>query len=241
MPLPSLNVLKLRNRARRESGVNEDDYTDDELLEDFNVAYETLAGILALIDPSYFTEQNVKFDLVQNSALYSTPDDFLALQGLRLAFSGTPSSPSDYKVSTGYKRAEVHLVSADEENIPVSNPIHELTGNFIRIKPTPTVDVEEGGSMDYVAMPSALVNTSDVPVIPINYQRVISDYGAARMEFKYEKWDKYDRHQGAWDKVIAELTQVLADRDLDFPERFKSILEVGPTNNNQRRRELPGR
>lgn len=239
MSQPSLNVLALRNRARRRSGVNSPDYSDANLLEDFNAAYATLSGLLVDIQEDYFEEQNVKFDLAQNSALYSLPTDFMAFKQLRLAYSGTPSTPSDYRVATAYDSSEVHVVSVDEENIPTANPIIDITGNYYRIKPTPTVAVTNGGLLDYIAMPSALVSTGDVAVIPAQYHDLIAVYGQMQMEFKYEKWNKFDRDSKIWNEKIAELEETLADRDRNRPTRFKSLLEVGRLDTI--RRELPNR
>lgn len=196
--------------------------------------------MLINLGEDYFEEQHAKFDLVANSSLYSLPVDAVEMKQVRLAYSGTPASPSDYKIATSYDPTEVHFIPSDEENIPTSNPIVDMTGAYIRIKPTPTVNVTGGGDMSYIAMPSALVLTADVPVIPTQYQELIAVYGQKQMEFKYEKWNKHDRDEKIWDEAIAELEQTLADRDLNKPTRFKSILETGAPNNFRRRRELPG-
>lgn len=173
-----------------------------------------------------------------NSALYSLPTDFLAMRQVRLAYSGTPSSPSDYRVSTPYDPTEVHVVSADEENVPTSNPIHNITATFLRIKPTPPHAVTNGGRLWYIAMPSALVNSADTPNLPVQYQELLATYAAERMTFKYEKWQKHDRLEKRWNEAIAELMQILADRDRNKMGRMKSPLEVGPETHSLRR-ELP--
>src|SRR5690348_14461043 len=191
--LPSLNVLALRNRARRDAGVSSSDYSNSELLEDFNQGYMELAVLLANLGEDYFEEQNVKFDLVANSGLYSLPTDILAFKQLRLAFSGTPLSPSAYTIADIYDPSDVHDISADEESTPTSNPIVDITGNYMRIKPKPTNAVSNGGRLAYIAMPSSLVNTGDVPVIPLAYQKKIATYGAMKMAFKFEKWNKHAR------------------------------------------------
>jgi hypothetical protein len=238
MALPTLTVLALRNRARRRSGVSSTDYSNAEILEDLNASYATLAGYLANIDEDFFEEQHDKFDLVANSGLYSLPTDFMALKQIRLAYSGTPSSPSDYYVATAYDSTDIHVVSADEENIPTSNPIVDLTGNYFRIKPRPTVAVTNGGEIDYIAMPSALANTGDIPVLPTQYHELLAVYASMNMCFRYEKWNKHDREQKLWFGKIAELEELLANRERNKPERFKSALEVGRPVHSARR-ELP--
>lgn len=174
-----------------------------------------------------------------NSSLYSLPTDFLALRQLRLAYSGTPASPADYKISTAYDPTDVHLVSSDEENIPTANPIHNLTASYIRIKPTPTRAVTHGGRIWYIALPSALANTGDVPNLPMAYQELLATYAAKEMTFRYQKWNKHDRLEKKWDTAIGELMQTLADRDRNKPRRMKSPLEVGAQSHV--RRELPNR
>lgn len=233
-----MNVITLRNRARRKSGVSSSDYADSSLLEDFNQAYYTLAPIIANLDEDFYEEQNTKFDLALNSSLYSLPTDCIAVKQLRLAYS-TPSSDSDYKVATPYGPEDVGIVSVDEENIPTNNPIYDITNNYIRLKPKPTAAVTNGGKLWYIAMPSALVNTGDSPVLPIQYHEIIANYGAAQMAFKYEKWNKYKVLDKAWNDKLAELSEVLADRDRNKPVRFKNLTEAasGPRTD---RRELPG-
>lgn len=228
MSLINLTVLQLRNRARRKAGVNANDYTNAELLEDFNQAFAQLAVLLANLGEGYFEEQNVKFDLVANSALYSLPTDFLALRRVQLAYSGTPLSPSAYTIAGRYNATDVHDIASDEENVPISNPIYEITGNYIRYKPKPTQAVSNGGRMFYIAMPSALVNTGDIPSqIPLAYQEKIAVYGAMQMAFKFEKWSKHQRLAQEWAQTMAELQDRLAERDLNVPERFKSMFEGG--------------
>lgn len=227
MALPTLNVLALRNKARRMAGINAADYSNTDLLEDFNVAYAKLAVLLANLGERYFEEQNVKFDLVANSGLYSLPTDFIAMNRVQLAYSGTPLSPSAYTIATGYRSTDVHNIASDEDNVPVSNPMYEITGNYIRYRPKPPRNVTYGGRMFYIAMPSALVSTAAVPVIPVAYQDKIAVYGAAQMAFRMEKWNKHERLIGDWNTTMAELQDRLAERDSNFPERFKNIFEGG--------------
>lgn len=221
------SVLTLRNGSRKKSGIGANDYTNAQILADFNQAYFTLAPIIALIEPSYFQEGRTKFSLVANSGLYSLPTDFIAMKQLRLAYS-TPSGPGDYRISTKYDVSDVHNVSIDEINVPITNPIHDLTNTYVRIQPKPTTAVTDGGMFFYIAMPSALVNTGDVPVLPLQYHEMLEIYSAKEQCFKYEKWNKFERLEKSWNGKIAELTQTLADRDLDQLTRFKAPQEIGP-------------
>lgn len=227
MSLPTLNVLALRKLARRLSGVNAADYPDSDILLDFNDGYAELSVLLANLGEDYFEEQNTTFDLVANSSLYSQPQDCIAIKGVRLALSAVPTSASDYRVAVSNDSSNTHDISAQEESVPISNPIYDITGNYIRIKPTPKVNVAAGGKLDYIAMPSALVNTGDVPVFPIAYQKKLATFSAERMTFKFEKWQKNSRLKTDWGTTMAELQDRLADRDLDAPLRFKSPLEGG--------------
>ncbi len=227
-----MNLLTIRNESRKKSGVNAADYSNAQVLADANQAMYVLAGILANLQEDFYEEQNVKFNLVQNSSLYSLPTDFMAFKQLRLAYT-TPSAPGDYRIATSYKPTDVHSVTIDEENIPTSNPIVDITNNYMRIKPKPTSAVTNGGLLFYIAMPSALVNTGDVPNIPLQYHDLLAIYSAKEQTFKFEKWQKHSRLQTEWNTKIGELTQVLADRDLNAPVRFKAPQEVGGYNDNR--------
>jgi len=238
MALPTLNVLALRNRARRRSGVSSSDYSNAEILEDFNAAYATLAALIANLDEDFYEEQRDSFDLVANSSLYSLPTDCIAVKQVRLAYSGTPSSPSSYRIAGSFDPTDTHMVSSDEENVPTSNPIVDITGTFLRIKPTPTAAVTRGGQLYYIAMPSALANTGDVPVLPTQYHELLASYAAKEMAFKFEKWSKHDREERRWNDKIAELQEILADRERNKTVRFKDPREVGPAARTNRR-ELP--
>ena len=238
MALINLTLLKLRAQARSKSGVNSGDYANALLDDQINIAYVALATMLANLGEDYFEEQNVKFSLVANSGLYSLPTDFMAFKQLRLAYSGTPLSPSAYVIATPYDPADVHNIATDEENVPVSNPIVDITGTYYRIKPKPTQAVSNGGRLYYIALPSALAATGDIPVIPIRYQDKIAVYAGAQMAFKFEKWNKADRLQKEWDELMGDLEEKLADRDLNRPLRFRAPGEVPATMNRARVREL---
>jgi hypothetical protein len=237
MALPTLNVLALRNRARRKSGVNASDYSNAVLLEDFNQGYAELVMLLANLGEDYFEEENVKFDLVKNTGLYSLPLDSIAIKQVRLAYSGTPLSPSAYVVATSYDQSEVHDIQADETSASTGNPLVDITNNYVRIMPKPPAAVTNGGRLSYIAMPSALVNTGDTPIIPIAYQEKLAVYGAMQMAFKFEKWNKHARLQKEWEQTMAELQDRLADRDMNRPLRFKLPQEAMLTHS--RPRELP--
>src|SRR3990167_9956235 len=188
-----MNLLTLRSQSRLKAGVNANDYSNANLDAQLNVAYYTLADILANLGEDHFEEQNTKFNLVANSALYSLPTDCMQLKGIRLSYS-TPSTNSDYKVARHYDPSQVHNVSADEEGgVSTSAPIYDITNNYFRIKPTPTTAVTNGGKLWYIARPSALTLTGDSPVIPLQYHDILSTYGAKEMAFKFQKWQKYDR------------------------------------------------
>lgn len=233
-----MNLAALKQQARLDSGVNSEDYSDANLLVQFNIAYLQLTAILANIGEDYFEEQNDRFTLLQNSALYSLPTDCIAVKQIRVSYS-TPTGPSSYRIAQAYDPVDVGIVSADEENIPTSNPIYDLTNNYFRLKPTPTSTVIDGGKIWYIAQPSALVNSADTPIINQSYHELISVYGAAKMAFKYEKWNKADRLEKKWNGKILELTQTLADRDMNRPVRFKSPFEAAQMQDRTNRRELP--
>lgn len=227
MSLINLNLLKLRALARKKAGVSVSDYSNSLLDDQLNIAYVKLARLLANLGEDYFEEQNVKFNLIARSGLYSLPVDFMAWKGLRLAFSGTPVANSAYTVAVSYDPSGVHNIASQEANIPISNPIVDITGNYFRIQPKPTQDVTRGGSLDYICMPSALAATADIPVIPVDYHDKLAVYAAAEMAFTFEKWNKHTRLQNEWSQTMSELELRAADRDLNFPLMFKAPQEAG--------------
>lgn len=232
-----MNLLTIRSQARLKSGVPVGDFSNANLDEQANQAYYILAWYLAALGEDYFEEQNTLFNLALNSALYSQPTDAMFIKGVRLAYT-SPSNPEDYKVARRYDPSSVHDVGADEENISTNNPIYDITNNYIRIKPTPTSAVTNGGKLWYIALPSALTSTGDAPVLPTYLHDKISDYAAKIMTFKFEKWAKHDRLKASWDETIKEFDTLLADRDMGDGIRFRSPFEV-PVVHPQGRTELP--
>lgn len=210
--------------ARRKSGVSSSNFSDSELDIELNVGYHRLCALLAHIEPKHFYEERSKFNLIQNSGLYSNPDDCISLLQVRLAYS-TPSTDGDYKVAVSYDVNEVHD-PIDEENVPTANPIVEFMQTRYRIKPKPSSDVTDGGMLFYIAMPSALSTSAAIPIIPIAYHEQIAVYGAKAMAFKYEKKWKYAGLKEEWEKTIGELTQTAAELDQNRPLRFKSLSEI---------------
>jgi hypothetical protein len=232
-----MNLLTIRSQARLKSGVNANDYSNTNLDAQIDVAYKQLATMLANLGEDYFEEQNTTFDLVARSSLYSLPTDFMAMKQTRLAYS-TPSTEADFRVATPYDPAEVHDVPWDEINVPTTNPIVDITGNYFRIRPKPVASVSGGGRLWYIAMPSSLATTAAVPVIPIQYHDKLAVYAAKEMTFKYEKWAKHGKLDAEWNSLMTELENKIADRDLNKPVRFKTPFEVGRPGN-VGRRELP--
>lgn len=236
-----MNLLTIRSQARLKSSVNVNNFSNANLDEQINQAYYILSWYLGALGEDYFEEQNVKFDLVGGSALISQPLDTMFVKGVRVAYSpsATPPVANDYKPAESYDSSSVHDVGVDEENIPTSNPIYDITNNYIRLKPTPTSDVTDGGKLWYIARPSALTLTADAPVLPLYLHDKLSDYGAKIMAFKYNKFKKHDRLDKSWQDTIDELDNLLADRDLGANIRFRSPFEVPSVLPASSRQELP--
>lgn len=235
MALITLTLLKLRALARSKAGVGSGDYSTANLDDQLNIGYVALATLLANLDENYFEEQNVKFSLVANSGLYSLPTDFMAWKQLRLAFSGTPLSPSAYTIATPYDITDIHDIQAEEESIPASNPKYNITGNYFRVKPKPQTAVSNGGRLAYIALPSALANTGDIPVIPVRYHDKIAVYAAREMAAVREKWTLWKQLDAEWGGLMRELEDKIAERDRNRPLRFKAPQEAMLSN---RPREL---
>ena len=229
-----MNLITIRTQARLKSGVASSDYSDANLDSQINIAYYQLASIVSQLQQDYYEEQNVAFNLVANSSLYSLPTDLMQFKQVRLAYS-TPSVAGDYRIARHYDPSDVHTVSSDEEGASSSYPIYDMTNNYFRIKPTPTASVTNGGKLWYIARPSALTNTGDTPILPLQYHDFLSIYAAKEMTFKHQKWSKHDRLDKMWQAFVFPLMariQDLSDRDLGESLRFKTPEEsgfIGPT------------
>jgi hypothetical protein len=227
MSLATLNLAALRAQARDKADVSVTDFSNTKLDRELNIGYANLAVLLANLGEDYFEEQRARFDLVANSGLYSQPEDCIAFKRFRFAFSGTPVAVSAYTLATVYNPLQMRTV-IEEESVPITNPIVDITGTYFRLKPKPTVAVTNGGLLDYIAMPSALVNTGDIPVIPVAYHDKIATYAARAMAFKYEKWSKHAKLDNEWRSTEAELQARIAERAMNAETRFLSPLEAGP-------------
>lgn len=221
-----MNVLTLRSQSRLKSGIGSTDYSDANLLTQHNEAYYTLASFIVQINEDFFEEQKTKFNLIANSALYSQPTDCMKIKQVRLAYT-TPSTEKDYRVARSYDPSQVRNVSFDEETVPTSNPIVDVTNNYFRVKPTPTAAVTNGGEIYYIARPSALVNTGDTPIVPTEYHDLIAVYGAREMCARFSKFDKYQFFDKIWQEGLQRVERDLAGRNINEVNRMRNPLEDG--------------
>lgn len=230
-----MNIINFRASVRFKSDItNSSTLTNAQILTELNEAYYDVHRAMVDANEDYFEEQNVKFNLAQNSSLYSLPTDCVKMKQVRLAYT-TPSSASDYKVASSYDPAEVGQVNSDEENIPVSTPIVDITNNYFRIKPTPTSAVTNGGIIFYIARPSALTNTGDTPLIPTEYQDLMAIRVAARACEKFEMYSKADRLYQQYEAGINKMKSQIAVREMNRDFRMRDIREITKSN----RVELP--
>lgn len=213
-----MNFARLKEKARDYFGnISTSDYSAAKLSADLNEGYFYLCRKLADVNPSFFEEQNVKFNLVANSSLYSLPSDFLRHTQTRLAYS-TPTSPSSYKIATNYDMAKSLNPQLDEESVPTSNPIVDITNNYQRIKPTPSANVANGGILFYVARPSGMALSADVPLIPLDYHPLIAVYGAREMAARFGS-PEYSRLDRDLKIGVQEMQASCSDRE-DKAEQF---------------------
>ena len=190
-----------------------------------NEGYDLIQNLLMNVNQDFFEEQNTKFSLVANSALYALPSDFLGLEQLRLAYT-TPTDQEDYVIATPYDVSEVEDVEVQEEDISEDNPIYDLTNVYIRIKPTPTSSVLHGAELFYFAKPDKLAHNSAVPYIPANYHPYLVDYGAAEVCNRFQLFAQADRFRKTFQEKIGVMTETEADRIKDNPTRIKNITET---------------
>ena len=221
-----MNTISLRTQVRFKTGIDSTvKVTNAEILTLLNIGYNLMCERIASINEDFFEEQKVKFNLALNSALYSLPTDFLKFKQLRLAYT-TPSNEEDYKVATPYDPAAVSDVQAEEESISTSNPIVDITNNYMRIKPTPTSAVTNGGEIYYIARPSALVNTGDTPLIPQEHHDLLAIFAAKEICMKFMYWDRYKVLTSEYENKIEKMVKELAERNINNPLRFRNVLET---------------
>ena len=210
--------------------------SDAEIITEINPVILDIFRAIVETDEDYFEEQRAKFNLGENSAIYSLPTDCVKFKQLRLAYS-TPSSESDYRVCQSFDVSETGLVSADEENVPVSSPIVDLTNNYYRIKPTPISAVTNGGMIYYIARPSAMTaaNSADEPVIPEDYHDLVAVKVAARVHERFENFPVSDRYYNQYLAGIERMKEQLEVREINREFRMRDPRAV----NKSDRQELP--
>ena len=220
-----MNLLGIRNLTRDKSGISATNEVSNAKISGFiNIAQDKLATIIVNINEDFFEEQKSLFNLALNSALYSTPTDMLKFKQLRLAYTD-PSSQKDYKIASGYDPTEIDDVSSQEESISTTNPIVDITNNYMRIKPTPTVAVTDGGQIYYISRPSAMATTGAVSVIPVEYHDIMATYAAKEITKAKRMWDIYRVLKGEYKEEVKLMSNQLGARELDRPLRFKNPLE----------------
>lgn len=221
-----MNLKTLRQQSRFKSGItNSAIVTTTELNLLLNNAYYYLAQIIAEINEDFFEEQKTKFNLGQNSSLYSLPTDCLKVKQIRLAYTA-PTDENDYRVANFYDPAEVDDIAEDETDVPTAAPRVDITNNYFRIFPTPDTAITGGGEIYYIARPSALTLSGDTPIIPIEFHDLMVSYVAKEICVKFGFYDQHKVYRAEWLEGIETVKRQLAGREINKPSRFRNILET---------------
>ncbi len=221
-----MNLKTIREKARKLSTItNSADYSTSDLNTDINIAYQELALVLVNLNEDFFEEQKTTFDLKQNSALYSLPTDLLKFKQLRLAYT-TPTDEDDYKIAEEYDPSEIQDIQTQEIDVATSNPIVDITNNYMRISPVPDSDVTKGGEIYYIARPSALSNSGDTPVLPTEIHPLLAVYGAKEIAMNKGLYDRFNILKREWFEGIDRIKRQFAERNINRQTRFRNILEV---------------
>lgn len=232
-----MNLLNLRRRVRRRTGINSTTVlANSAILQDLNEAYFALASVLVGFNEDLFEEQKAKFNLGLNSGLYALPSDFLKFKQLRLSYS-TVSTESDYKIASEYDVSAVDRISQEESEPTATNPIVDITNNYMRIRPKPTAAVTNGGELYYIALPSALAATGDTPVIPTQYHDLMAVYASMMPCAEHGLFDKYSIYSTEWYNALKLLESQVPERNINRQQRFRNASET--IANFPTRRELP--
>ncbi len=221
-----MNLKNLRLKVRNKTGFQTTAILANSAIDlELNNAYNIVCSKIANINEDFFEEQKAKFNLLLNSALYSLPTDFLKFKQLRLAYTA-PTEEGDYVIANAYDPTSIESVSIEEEDISTSNPIVDITNNYFRIKPTPKTAITNGGELYYIARPSALILTGDVPVFPADYHDLLATYATKEVCSWFSKWDKWKIFKAEWAEEADKMLKELNVRNLNKPERFRNFLET---------------
>ncbi len=219
-----MNLITLREKVKRRTGGGLG-LANSAIIADLNEGYFALVGKIAQINEDYFEAPKTRFDLFANSSKYALPTDLIKFKQLRIAYT-TPTSESDYRVASPYDPSSVYDISSDEISATMANPIFDITNNNFRIYPKPKTDVPDGGELYYIAMPSAMTLTSDVPLIPTQFRPLISDYAAGKELEEKGQHDRADRIMARFEKDVEEMLIQLKTRNINNNIRFNNPLEV---------------
>ena len=226
----------MRNRIRFKSRIfNTTTIHNSSILQEINIVQDELSKAIIDVNEDFFEEQKNKFNLVANCSLYALPTDHVKFKQLRVSYSAV-TDETNYKVCESYDPTEVGVTNVDEENVPASNPIVDITNNYLRIMPRPGQNVTNGGSIYYIARPSALANTGDTTVIPTEYQELMTIGAASRVAESFENFNLSDRLDVQYERGIQKMKEQLAARELNRDLRFRDVRETNKSN----RAELPG-
>lgn len=183
-----------------------------------------MARKLVQANEDFFEEQKAKFNLVANSGLYSLPTDCLAVKQIRLAFT-TPSTEGDYRVAGEYDASSVTDINSEEIDATTTNPLVDLTNNYFRVWPKPDTSITNGGEIYYIARPSALVQTSETPILPEEYHDLLSTYAAMNEARDFNLIDKYALLKNEWSEGLAKMIDEVQPRYTNRQERMRSNFE----------------
>lgn len=223
----AMNLKELIAQARFKSKVsNTTRVTDAQITKELNIAQDKIAARLVKINEDFFEEQKTTFSLVANSGLYQLPTNLLKFKQLRLAYTA-PTSDSDYAIAVGYNPTDINVVGPQEESVSMSNPIVDITSNYMRISPKPSASVSAGGQIYYIARPDAIALSADISTIPGDYHDLMAIYAAARICEADETWDKADRLDNKFLQGLQYMENECAGRELNYPLRFKDPKEAG--------------
>ena len=157
------------NRILEENEVNPVIYTGAEIKNALNEAYEELS------DTTEWYERSVNMELTADKMYYNmrvqVPEDFLAF---RRAFNVQTNQwlcPTSYKELDGHTRNWQTNTGEPQYSMLRGMywlglwPVPDTTGSFIKVY--------------YTAMPVALTDDTDEPVIPREYHHGLTEYAAA--------------------------------------------------------------
>lgn len=189
------------------------DWTDVQVEREINYAYlEVVSAVIDTYEDYYRSRYTADFVASQDE--YELPTDFLKMRRLELKYVSTDERIKANRFSFN----QIPRATNSTSYSFLGSPIYDLSGDFIKILPVPTVAVTEGILMYYIRQVSELSEDTDEIDIPFpdRYGKLVTIGATAELLRKGQQEEavaaKYDdKFQIGLEKMKSELEDRIAD------------------------------